>query len=50
LRTDSASLLADRQRIVSFQALRTDSASLRLVAACAFSRDTSIVLSPLPQV
>jgi hypothetical protein len=33
LRTDNASLLADRQRIVSLPTLRTDSASLHLVAA-----------------
>jgi hypothetical protein len=33
LRTDNASLRLDRQRIASFSSLRTDSASLRFVAA-----------------
>ena len=47
LRTDSASFLFDRQRIVSLLALRTDSASLRFVASGAFSHDPSDPLPPL---
>jgi len=47
LRTDSASFRFDRQRIVSFRALCGDSASLRFVAACAFSQDRSDALRDL---
>jgi hypothetical protein len=47
--TDSASLLFDRQRIVSFLALWTDSASLRFVAESPFFQDPSDALPALPQ-
>jgi hypothetical protein len=37
LRTDSASFLSDRQRIVSLSVFLADSASLRFVSALTFS-------------
>jgi hypothetical protein len=44
LRTDSASFLSDRQRIVSLSAFQADSASLRSVSARTISGDPSVTL------
>src|SRR5262245_57277892 len=47
LRTDSASFLSERQRIVSFSAFQADSASPRSVSAHTASRDPPVTLPPL---
>src|SRR5262252_678625 len=47
LRTDSASFLSERQRIVSFSAFQADSASPRFVAAQSASRDPPVTHPPL---
>src|SRR5215470_5465819 len=47
LRTDGASFLSERQRIVSFSAFQSDSASPRFVSAHTASRDPPVTLSPL---
>ena len=47
MRTDSASILSERQRIVLFSALRADSASRRFVSARSASRDSPVILPPL---
>jgi hypothetical protein len=47
MRTDSASLLLDRQRIAALSAFPADSASLRFVAGRALSRDPADALPAL---
>src|SRR5215813_12420688 len=47
VRTDSASFLSERQRIVSFSAFQADSASPRFVSAQSASRDPPVILPPL---
>ena len=47
LRTDSASFLSERQRILSFSAFQADSASPRFVSAHTASRDPPVTLPPL---
>ena len=47
LRTDSASFLSERQRIVPFSAFQSDRASPRLVSAHTASHDPPVTLPPL---
>src|SRR5262245_951983 len=47
VRTESASFLSQRERIVSFSAFRADSASPRFVSAQSASRDPPVTLPPL---
>src|SRR6516225_5888199 len=47
VRTDSASFLSERQRIVSFSGCQADSASSRFVSAQSASRDPPVILPPL---
>jgi hypothetical protein len=47
VRTDSASFLSERQRIVSISAFQADSASPRFVSAQSASRDPPVTLPPL---
>jgi hypothetical protein len=47
VRTDSASFLSERQRIVSSSALQAGSASPRFVSAQSASRDPPVTLPPL---
>src|SRR5262249_55583485 len=49
LRTDSASFLSERQRIVSFSAFQANSAWPRFVSAHIASRDPPVTLPPLHQ-
>src|SRR5262249_50600616 len=47
LRTDSASFLSERQRVVSFSAFQADSASPRFASAHTASRGPPVTLPPL---